>query len=421
MTHIDALSEDDVDVKCNEFQSDLLVVLDKQIDNLDRLTESHMEMDNVQSKRSQHLLEKFKEHRQKIRFFPVSSYNYKGIPQIEKFLVEKAKRQRVSIPESWIKSHNDINLLGEDFLTLSKLEKLLKNNGITDPSDCVRYLNDTGLLLWFEGHPILDNYVFHDVEFLIGALKSMFHHSLREHLAYEKSRKLQRLFDEVEFDEVVEQYEEQGLLQHKLLRYMWGKYNLRLESEKALIEVIKLFHFFHEIDSKPVTQILETTYFVPWLVKNKHPSPSLLDISQPIQINKDKISLCVQCLFHNDVPMNATEMFCVLVQRYAVENDYVGIREAWEHGLYVKVGSREILAYHNEQTSSIYLCVRGQVEELPEVWKTFHFLYESLLTVLDPWNGVVRSLHFICPHCIMQCIDPPNKWPPKQCFKHQAT
>lgn len=53
---MDEISDNDVDVKCNVFQSDLLVVLDKSIDNLDRFAVSHLEMDNVVAKNSQHVL-----------------------------------------------------------------------------------------------------------------------------------------------------------------------------------------------------------------------------------------------------------------------------------------------------------------------------------------------------------------------------
>ena len=98
----------------------------------------------------------------------------------------------------------------------------------------------------------------------------------------------------------------------------------------------------------------------------------------------------------------------------------MGDRQAWHDGLEISFGSIQCVLTRSKQNSTIDICLYGAVDDIPKVWKVAKSLLCDVQAILKPWKGVIRRFHFVCGHCIIFQISPPNYWLPDHVFPTQS-
>lgn len=431
LTHIDLIDvESDpflntIESSSEKFKSSFMQLLEDEIATVSRMKMAARVRDRTININLLLFLEDAYERKlTSTRFFPVSSATYQGIPELHKFLITSIMRKRVVLPKKWINCFKLMIGQEANFLTFSDFNRIYEStsspmgklickfrkigSSYENPStvNCLQYFSDTGLVLWYFENKALQNVVFHNLEFLINIFKAVFHHDLIGSLNYEDNKPLQVLFDEVEYRQVISQYQHQGLLSFKLLVHLWDKYDLDAADQEALIELMKKFNLCHELwdEATLCNKGKENQlYFYPWFVKENTP-PSSID-SGKLLVKENLLNFHLECLFHNSIPMNICEMFIVRLQRFAVEHNYMGKRWAWSNGLHVVVGNMDCCVVRDIENMALRFCSSGEVDSVVDMWEALSEMKDSLKSILGQWHGVVKSLHVVCPHCVMKGVD----------------
>lgn len=365
LTHTDLLDPDQVKELAEHFHQRVLQLLQNEVEVLQRMklsasvreTQIVLELNRIVS-----LVSEYENKQMNTKIFTVSSKTYDGITELKAFLLKTIQEKRVVLPKKWINCFKLMMQLELDFLSYNDFKKVFKstykpieklvqkfkkmgaanvNVAIKSTNTCLQYFSDTGLVIWYSENPSLQNYIFHSLEFLINIFKSVFHHDLITSLHYSTNYKLQAAFNEVEFRQVVSQYQNEGILSHLLLTHLWEKYNLKSDDTEALVQLMKSFDLCHELhDNASLPDKISQQYFFPWFVKEN--KAALAPHHWKPDIEANAISLHLECLFHNAIPVNICEMAIVRLQRFAVEHNYIGQRHAWSDGLLVQVGMFDI-------------------------------------------------------------------------------
>ena len=279
----------------------------------------------------------------------------------------------------------------------------------------INYFRDINLVLHYDKNPLLKDYVFHDIDFIVEIFKSVFHHDITQVIDYQSDEKLQTRFKELECETAVKRYQNEGLLCKKLLGYFWEQYNLSGTDEGVFIEFMRSFNLCFNI-----SQDNDLLYF-PWFVKAQK-CPEYLEKDCLMLFDKEHASVQLQCEFFNMIPLNVFEMVCVCLQRKATkESHYMGDRQAWKDGLVVSFGSVECVVNRSTKTSCINIYVRGKIQDAPQIWSIVDGLFKEISSILSEWYGVIKSIHIICGHCVIEGIVPPKCWHPDYVFPKAGT
>ena len=442
-THIDLIDDDQVARNTDTVMDKLKQFLDDEISNLNKILivkKSDIADDTAE------LLEHFMEKRSNLSVFCVSSESYAGMKKVKECLMNVAKEKRTDVPESWVEFYKQIIGTKKIYLTLSetlqlfptppqatKFERLLQFfqrliqyfrgiphnvsetfDGAANPKSehlvPLQYFSDSNLFLHYESNPFLKDYVFHDIDVLVDLFKSVFHHNIAQVINYDNNENLQAQFQKAECDLAVQRYQKEGLLGKKLLSFLWEQYRLSLADETVLLQLMQSFNLCYSISKDQ-----DILYF-PWFVQSRQ-CPPHIDRDNLMKFDKGHMSVHLQCEFFNRIPLNVFEMVLVCLQRKGTqEYHYMGDRQAWHDGLEISFGSVQCVLTRSEQNSLIDICLYGKVDDIPKVWEVMEILLRDLQDILKPWKGVIRSIHFVCGHCIIFQISPPNYWLPDHVF-----
>ena len=157
-------------------------------------------------------------------------------------------------------------------------------------------------------------------------------------------------------------------------------------------------------------------YIFPWFVDSQDP-PKHIDRDHLNKYDKNHAFLQLQREFFNCIPLNVFEMTSVCLQRKATpESHYVGDRHAWKDGLEVSFSSVKCILSRSKYNSTIDVCLLGEVNDFPQVWTVIESLFQDLDYILKPLYGVIRSIHFICRHCVIFHTLKPYLWLPGLVF-----
>ena len=413
-THTDLIDANQLAQNSDVLMDTLEQYLDDEISNLNKLLiqkKTAARQDIVDD--TAQLLQRFKEKRSNLPVFSVSSQDYSGIEEVKQCLMTVAKEKRTVVPESWVEFYKQILETKKIYLTLNEIEQLGYGSEFLVP---LHYFSDSNLCLHYENNPFLKNYVFPDIDFLLDLFKSLFCHNLAQKINYDNEEKVQAIFQKGELDLAIHRYESEGLLSSKLLSYLWEQYGLSFHDQDVLLHLMQSFNLCYSISKD------EPIHYFPWFVKSQEP-PKHIDRDHLKKYDKDHAFLQLQCKFFNRIPLNVFEMISVCLQRKATQHyHYVGDRYAWEDGLEVSFGSVQCILSRSKHNSTIDVCLFGEVNDLPQVWSVIESLFQDLDSTLKPLYGVIRSIHFICRHCIIFQKSKPYLWLPGLVFpKKDAT
>ena len=412
-THTDLIDANQVAQNSDFLMGKLMQYLDDEISNLNKLLiqkKSDTRQDIVDD--TAQLLERFKEKRSNLQVFHVSSQNYTGMVEVKQCLMKVAQEKRADVPESWVEFYKQILETKKIYLTLNEIAQLGYGSEFLVP---LHYFSDSNLCLHYENNPFLKDYVFPDIDLLVNLFKSLFCHNLAQKINYDNDENVQAIFQKDELYFAIHQYEKEGLLSSKLLSYLWEQYGLDMDDQDVLLHLMHSFNLCYSMSKD------EPLHFFPWFVESHEP-PQHIDGDLLKKYDKDHAFQQLQCEFFNRIPLNVFEMISVCLLRRATQyHYYVGDRNAWKDGLEVSFGSVKCILSRCKHNSTIDVCFCGEVNDLPEVWIVIEALFQDLDSVLRSFYGVIRSIHFICRHCIIFHIQKPYLWLPSCVFPQNVS
>ena len=414
LTHTDVVSTDDAQKNRDFIEAKVHACIDQEIQSLMQPTEK----DEATSQ----LVAQLQEQKDNMQVFLLSSKTFDGMDNLKKFLAQLTAKKRVSLPEKWVQLYRLMLNQKRKFFNVTELQQLFKGlffkviqlfqqeNIMKQFRSALEYFRAVGHVLYFPDNPALQDYVFHNKDFLLKVMQSCFHHNLNEATDFSD---LLKTTERSHIDLMLKQYQVEGLLAIELLQFLWRQYGLSKEEERAVLELMMKFHICYPVDASA------KLIFFPWFLKRNEPPPSL-DFSILHSSNKQYFSVLLDCVFHNVIPINAFEAMQVQVQKTAMEKEYGNSRYAWCDGIRVKIGTLEIRAMRNTATSTISLCVCAPSEDVEEVWQVTSDVYSDLESVIQPLLGVIKIIFFKCTHCIVKHVQPVQRRSPSEVLKNKA-
>ena len=410
LTHTDLVSTDDAQKNRDLIKSKVHACIDQEIHSLTHPTEKD-------EGRSQ-LLAKLQKQKDNMQVFLLSSKTFDGMDNLKEFLTKVTAEKRVSLPKKWVQFYKLMLDQKNNFFKLTELERLFKQlyfkgTQLLQQAKIMKkfklaleYYRAAGHVLYFPDNPILADFVFHNKDFLLQMTQSVFHHNLKNATDFGVLRQSTK----VSVDLMLQHYDEEGLLAIELLQFLWQKYGLKEEEERAVLEIMKKFHICYPVDNT------EKLLFFPFFLKSNKP-PALLDLQKLHSIHEQYFSVVMNCVFHNKVPINAFEAMQVQLQKTAVEREYGNSRYAWQDGIQVIIGTLEIRAIRrtSESTITIYVCAPSH--DVEQVWEVTSNVYSDLEAVIQPLLGVMKQIFFECTHCIVKHLQPVHKRSPSDVLR----
>ena len=120
--------------------------------------------------------------------------------------------------------------------------------------DCLQFLADSGMILWFQDSNDLGKVVFHNVQKVVEVFQCIFHHDLADDL----QRKLNMKLDmDYEAKQQLHKFQQDGILSDQLFR------NVLPESHHRQIFLM----LFHDLNLC-FKNAEEKAYFFPWFIQN---------------------------------------------------------------------------------------------------------------------------------------------------------
>ena len=405
LTHTDEVSADTVLKNRDSIMTKVHQCIDQEIQSLACFNQP----DDDRSRLSAQL----QKQKDDMKVFLLSNKTCEGMNNLMKYFTNVVVQNRVSLPQKWVQFYKIMMSQKQKFFKVTELQQLYKGlylkpkqifqqSQITKKcSTALAYYHATGHVLYYPDNPVLKDYVFHNKDFILDLSKSIFNHNLKDGTDFSELQKITPAFH---IELMLNQYESEGLLHIKLLRFLWQQYGLEEQEEAALLEIMKKFHLCYEVD------VHKTIFFMPWFIKANN-APDSLDLSKLCTINKKFFSTLLECVFNSRIPINIFEAIQVKVQKTAIEKHYSGLRYAWHDGIQVKVGTLEIRAVRKSEESTIQLCVCGPTSDVAEVWQVTSDVFLDLESVLQPLLGVIKFIYFKCTHCIMKGLIPVKRLP----------
>ena len=414
LTHTDEISADNVLKNKDCIVTKVHQWIDQEIKSLACLNQT----DDNRSRLSAQL----QAQKDNMEVFLLSNKTCDGMENLKKYLTQVVEKNRVSLPQKWVQFYTVMMSLKQKFFKVTELRQLFK--GLYDKpmqlfqqskiakkfESALSYYHSTGHVLYYPENPVLKDYVFQNKDTILDLSKSILNHNLKNGTNFNELEKTTPAFH---IELMLNQYENEGLLDIKLLQFLWHQYGLKEQEEAAVLEIMKKLHLCYEVD------VHKAVLFMPWFIKTNN-APDSLDLRKLYTINKKCFSVLLECAFNSRIPVNIFETVQVQIQKTAVEKSYGGSRYAWHDGILVKIGTLEIRAVRKSEESTIQLCVCGRTNDVAEVWQVTSEVYTDLESILLSLLGVIKFIYFKCTHCIMKCLNPIKQRLPSEVLNNKS-
>ena len=271
LTHTDRMDAGGIDRHKKMVKEKLEATIDQDVQKLSRLALTDKEESDSRDLLSRQL----QLQKEGMEYFLVSNKTYEGVNALKEFLMAQIAQKRMPIPEKWVQFYKMIMEQKSEFLKISDLKSIFEQQYSTwnkqfqrvkvtkKFQSALRHFSNSGLIMYFDNISGLDEYVFQKKTFLIDLFKCCFHHDLMSTIDFANLGQLQS-FKRRQVEIMVIQYQTEGILSIKLLRYLWHKYGIDKKLQKAVLNIMKTFQLCHPINS------VESLLYFPWFTQTKN-------------------------------------------------------------------------------------------------------------------------------------------------------
>ena len=153
--------------------------IEQMLDHADRL------LNTEESFEGRTQVEHFKEMAvQEVRTVATSSLSMTGLEKLRKILLNHSRENVAKLPGSWYEMYENLSRLknqkhSEGFYKVTQLPRICGQPMTTvSMHNCLRYMHQRGMVLWYGNDTTLKDYVFYDITFIIATLKELLAHDM---------------------------------------------------------------------------------------------------------------------------------------------------------------------------------------------------------------------------------------------------
>ncbi len=367
--------------------------------------------------------------------FPIivtSSKSGKGLGDVEEFLLKEANRNKSVLPSSWVDMYKKLSSFfglnkSQHYLTLDEAQKyfdqsspLLKQvfqNKRKRLEQCLNFLHDTGVILWYSQNEHLRDIIFHQQSFLIESLKLLFHHNLSNTMKYNSDEHAKYVSTKSEFDPQLRSFADSGILKRPLLKCLWAgmrfSEGLFLKMEE-LLRMLDLCYVFSDVSNPQEEILLRFPWFLPPADEGYH---QFIKQRWPGKMPENMLQYSIFYEFFHRIPSPIYERFCVRLHRHLIPHAYM--RKDAKDQVYIEQEQVQLLLNKvaTEDTPMISMRFRCLINELTQFSVFLKSVLQDMTDLLDGHPGLVTDAYFLCPHCIKSDVAEPKKRPLSELYE----
>lgn len=274
----------------------------------------------------------------------------------------------------------------------------------------LRKLHSYGLLIWLEGTPKLENYIFNNLSSLNDILKTFFTHNKDELLYQRLPSDLQQYLTsekiwQSDYDNDLQCLFNEGLLSSSVMKVMAKRCGF--DEYAVLEELVNHLNIGYQVplgDDHPQ----KGDIFFPWYTECSVPSDNLAKHLKQLMIpNNDFIVHHI--VYSGLIPSAWFYTFCVHIYRHILNESTSDVRKFWKNSLFATFGRLNVFLTckknkKNEDEMHIYVSTKVEsTEGIDELWQFMDMSQEIINNLTDHWwPGLVTSRYLICVHCSIQ-------------------
>ena len=221
LTHVAVVSTDDVHKNRDFMEANVHECIDQEIQSLIFSCDEGEE--------TLYLLTQLWKQEENMEVFLLSSKKHEGMENLIEFLEKETMQKRVSLPEKWVQFYRLMLKEKKNFFKVIELHQLFKTlffkviqvfqeaQIMKQFTLALEYYRAAGHVLHFPDNPVLDDYVFHNKDFLLQIVQSVFHHNLKKATDFRNLSQSSK----ISVNLMLQQYDKEGMLAIKLLQFLW--------------------------------------------------------------------------------------------------------------------------------------------------------------------------------------------------------
>ncbi|XP_067946311.1 malignant fibrous histiocytoma-amplified sequence 1 homolog [Watersipora subatra] len=390
LTHADAVSNQSVEVCKDNF-----------LEEIARLRKIMLEEESEFSGKKQGEFQKILHlsnteapvfHPEEVFIFSDDQEETSNIRNLKLALDRRCQVFKTVIPGAW----NEITEFVTDQTDESviKLSLIEEKFSIKESHTVLRYMHNTGSILWYNQINSLQPYVFHQIHHITETITLLFHHRAeekwKERLATFTPYLYQgRVVNKAKYEEMVEEFKHDGILDSALLYYLLTKESAKFPWEVS-VELLKSFKVLHG----PVHKHSNEYYLIPFA------SQSSMDGSWETD---GDLQLRLEIQF-GGLPLPIYAFHLAIVKFLDVLKEETSLPSTMmvrNNGstIYHGESSTHFVHFFKEQRVTVQVSTSTQL--LASSWKRLIETTQLILQyITSTWKACRPSVKVICSHCL---------------------
>ena len=296
---------------------------------------------------------------------------------------------RVEVPGVWDRIRLFVeNQSARPYIPLSEIHESFPGNRV---SFVLRYMHNSGKVLWYENIDTLSDYLFGNVSKITEMVALLFDHEendkwerrIREYIPVELNGDI---IGYTEYEELIKEFKSTGLLSEAVLLDI-----LDNESEfptEVALALLKAFLIIYG----PVEVKGQQAYIIP-----SFSTKYLGDYWK----EQSGVPLRVEIGFHGlKPPSYAYQLLSVLM--LTLNSDFTTSLEVFKNGVVVQAGNLIKHLIHDHNAVKVTIQVTAPVNHLPLAWRNLLRTVQSVLErAKSIWKAAHPSVKLYCAHCLI--------------------
>jgi hypothetical protein len=311
-----------------------------------------------------------------------------NINQLKQNLAARCKEFAVVIPRLWERVTEFVDRqLDKPYLALADVKSQFAKG---DTLVILRYMHNSGRILWFEHVGGLSDYVFHKIPEITEMITLLFHHSseaqwTKRIAVFRSFTYNQQVIGKYKYESLVQQFIQTGMMDEALLSSLLSK-GSGLTSEVA-ISLLKCFFILHG----PIKTEHRDAYIVPYFANSFMDSSWMTDGYLRLRLDIMLAGL--------SLPKYVYQLVTVAVLN-RTHSPFSAIKVT-RNGATIRQDECATHLFHDYNARQITLQVSTTVELIGHSWKHLLETAEIVLNLLTSvWKACRPEVLVYCAHCL---------------------
>ncbi|XP_067947165.1 malignant fibrous histiocytoma-amplified sequence 1 homolog [Watersipora subatra] len=328
-------------------------------------------------------------HPEEVFIFSDDQSDTSNIEKLKLALGKRCKTFKTIIPEAW----NEITQFVTDQTDKSviNLSLIEEKYSVKESHTVLRYMHNTGSILWYNQIASLKPFVFHQIRHISETISLLFHHQpeeqWKERLATFTSFLYQgRQINKRKYEEMVEDFKHDGILDTALLYYLLTKESGKFPGEVS-VELLKSFKVLHG----RVRKRSKEYYLIPFASQSSMDGSWETDGDLQLRLGIE----------FGGLPLPIYAFHLAIVKFLNVETSLHSTMKVRNNGstIYHGESSTHFVHFFAEQRVTVQVSTSAQL--LASSWKRLIKTTQLILEyITSTWKACRPSVKVVCPHCL---------------------